>query len=31
LAKLWFEILSVFELIAQIFCVVRDCENKCGF
>ena len=31
LAKLWFEFLSVSELIAQIFCAVSDCENKCGF
>ena len=30
LAKLWLEFLSVFELIAQIFCAVSDCENKCG-
>ena len=31
LAKLRFEFLSVFELIAQILCAVSDCENKCGF
>jgi len=29
-AKLWFEFLSVSELIAQILCAVSDCENKYG-